>query len=576
VSLPPLLEEIYATGRVEGEHGDVRVAEPTGIPRDHALWLAELVRSERLARTLETGAAYGLSTLAIAAVHAQRGSGSHIAIDPAAETVYSGIAMANVRRAGLEERVRLVVEASELALPRLVGEGVELDFALIDGSHLFDHVLVDFFYVDRMLARGGYVAFHDTWMPAIQDAVGFVLTNREYERVDHAGGGMAVLRKTGPDTRPWTHYEPFARRVREPGDPQTEARDLVGRLRDGADEAARRAGGYREHHLALAGHAVRMCFAGDALEPAMLPGFGHALRDEPSGEPSLSVVLWDSRSSGLAAPEVPWGVADVRPRGDVRGYELSDVSVFYEHVSGAVTAYDPGSDTMAFWVRDPELVPWYERGAPLRSALHHWAAAHGLHFVHAGAVGTGGRGALLVGASGSGKSTTALACLDAGMEYAGDDYVILSGGDAHRVDCLYSTAKLDARALERLPSLAGAVTAVGPRREHKAVLDVNRHGSARVVDSLVIDAVIVPTVGDGVAPEILRATAAQALRAIAPTTILQLPGSARERMTAMAALVRDVPAFGLRVGSDIAANAEAVAAICADPAKAWHSASPAG
>ena len=75
---------------------------------------------------------------------------------------------------------------------------------------------------------------------------------------------------------------------------------------------------------------------------------------------------------------MPWGIGDVRLRGDVRGYEPGEYSVFYEHSSGAVTVFHRPSATMAFWVIDPRLSPWYERGAPLRSALHHWAAGQGM------------------------------------------------------------------------------------------------------------------------------------------------------------------------------------------------------
>ena len=192
---------------------------------------------------------------------------------------------------------------------------------------------------------------------------------------------------------------------------------------------------------------------------------------------------------------MPWGIGDVRLRGDIRGYEPGEYSVFYEQASGAVTVYHRPSATMVFWVIDPRLSPWYERGAPLRSALHHWAAGQGMHFVHAGAVGVDGRGVLLAGASGSGKSTTALACLDAGLQYAGDDYVILTPEDAPRVHCLYSTAKLDAPSLERLPGLAAAVADFRRGEEQKAVIDVHGHRPGLVVDSLAIDAVVIPSVG---------------------------------------------------------------------------------
>jgi len=49
--------------------------------------------------------------------------------------------------------------------------------------HLFDFALVDFFYVDKMLRQGGFVAFHDMWMPSLRKLVSFIVRNRRYERV---------------------------------------------------------------------------------------------------------------------------------------------------------------------------------------------------------------------------------------------------------------------------------------------------------------------------------------------------------------------------------------------------------
>src|SRR5947207_15513503 len=80
-----VLEEIYAAPRLaDPRHpGGPRLEVfPTSIPVEHAVRLAQTVRDEDLRRTVETGMAYALSTLAIAGAHAERGAGSHVAIDP--------------------------------------------------------------------------------------------------------------------------------------------------------------------------------------------------------------------------------------------------------------------------------------------------------------------------------------------------------------------------------------------------------------------------------------------------------------------------------------------------------------
>jgi predicted O-methyltransferase YrrM len=204
-----LLDRIYASGKVEGPGGEAIDAFPEGLPRAHAEAIARLVRELGLTNTLETGMAYGLSTLAICGVHEQRGEGSHVAIDPYQSRDWRGIGVLNLERAGLSARARVIEARSDEALPRLRDEGLHIDFALIDGLHLFDATLVDFFHADRMLDIGGVVVFHDTWMPAVAQAVAYVRANRAYEAIEPAESGMTALRKLSDDDRAWDFHRDF-------------------------------------------------------------------------------------------------------------------------------------------------------------------------------------------------------------------------------------------------------------------------------------------------------------------------------------------------------------------------------
>jgi len=51
---------------------------------------------------------------------------------------------------------------------------------LIDGFHTFDHALVDFFYVNKMLDVGGVVIFDDVNMPSIARLIAHVTTYPSY------------------------------------------------------------------------------------------------------------------------------------------------------------------------------------------------------------------------------------------------------------------------------------------------------------------------------------------------------------------------------------------------------------
>ena len=210
----PLIDRIYETGKVKAPDGSLIDAFPAALPETHAREVARLVRDLGLMRTLETGMAYGLSTLAICGVHEERGEGEHIAIDPHQSEDWRGIGLLNLDRAGLSHRARVIEARSDEALPRLRDEGVRLDFALIDGLHLFDASLVDFFHADRMLDVGGVVVSHDTWMPAVAQVVDYVRANRAYERLEAGDAAMVALRKTGEDDRSWDFHRDFKKRSR--------------------------------------------------------------------------------------------------------------------------------------------------------------------------------------------------------------------------------------------------------------------------------------------------------------------------------------------------------------------------
>ncbi len=235
-----LLDKIYETKVLEDSQGNLINPFPTATPYDTGMIFKELIQKNHLERTLEIGMAYGLSTMFICQSHHDKGSGSHIAIDPFQSTMWKSIGMLNIKRAGLSEKLQLFEAFSYEVLPQLLAEGKKIDFAFIDGSHQFDYTLVDFFYVDKLLEVGGYVVFDDIWMPGIRKVLYFILKNRGYEIVvnhsdiswkkrvertarrwiqnplerDHNGIrflplNICVLKKISEDNRPWDFYRSF-------------------------------------------------------------------------------------------------------------------------------------------------------------------------------------------------------------------------------------------------------------------------------------------------------------------------------------------------------------------------------
>jgi predicted O-methyltransferase YrrM len=179
--LPLVLEEMLSSGASVNRSGET-VPVDSQITRRHAHALMRTTRQRRPRLCIETGMAFGYSTLAMLGGT----DGSVISIDPyqVGREYYDEVGVAAVERAGFGDRHRLLAEPSHVGLPRLLAEGIRAQFAYIDGWHTFDYALVDFFYIDKMLDTGGVVAFNDCDWDAVLRVIRFVQTHRSYREIE--------------------------------------------------------------------------------------------------------------------------------------------------------------------------------------------------------------------------------------------------------------------------------------------------------------------------------------------------------------------------------------------------------
>lgn len=236
-----LLKEIYATKFTADREGNLVNPFPTSIPFETGVILYDFIRNEGLKKTIEIGMAYGLSTLFMCQAHKDKGEGSHTAIDPMQSSQWRSIGLLNLEKASLREILQFYQAPSFEVLPQLLIRGESFDLAFIDGKHLFDYTLVDFFYIDLMLKTGGFVVFDDLWMPAKEKLVSYVAANRSYMFVDPVSNAspsklkqaarvvrhmlrdpllrgvplrvikrkVCILKKLAADNRQWNFHRPF-------------------------------------------------------------------------------------------------------------------------------------------------------------------------------------------------------------------------------------------------------------------------------------------------------------------------------------------------------------------------------
>jgi hypothetical protein len=154
------------------------------VVREFAEALHRVVLDRQPELVLEVGMAIGATALAATGALEENGHGRMISIDPFQSTEWRNIGVLNVRRACLAHRHEVIEESDFIALPALLAAGARVDIAYIDGRHTFEHALLDFFYVDKMMPVGGIVGFNDCDWPAVLPTLYFLEQHRSYKRVD--------------------------------------------------------------------------------------------------------------------------------------------------------------------------------------------------------------------------------------------------------------------------------------------------------------------------------------------------------------------------------------------------------
>ncbi len=226
-AFPPALTAMLRTGKATGETRMIDFVGGSTLNNLYSLHRLFMLTDAR--RTLEVGLACGTSALLLAALHKERGAegcGQHVALDPFQHEL-DNAGVTQLAAEGLSEYVRLLREPSHVALPELLQAGEQFDLAYIDGSHLFENVVIDFFYGIRLLRPGGYIAFDDSTWADVRKLLRFVRRNfkdslleidvldlRPHETVSlkHRMAAkigrvqLSVFQKTRDPVRPWSAH----------------------------------------------------------------------------------------------------------------------------------------------------------------------------------------------------------------------------------------------------------------------------------------------------------------------------------------------------------------------------------
>ena len=386
-----------------------------------------------------------------------------------------------------------------------------------------------------------------------------LLVNRDtgvYSTVD-ADRGTTVYHDLETLMRPWIEADRPMRRAAT-----AQGRQLLDRLEQSFLDDAAAAGGAVQQWYRIGGHDVCVRTIPEQDARRLRPALGHlALPEATASAAGLTISTWNGATPS-AAPVLAdllrrlranW-CAECGPRGEVLELHSIGISAIYNAGPNVLTVIDFERNRGWLLKLDDDTFPYWEVGSPFRFLLHEWFAARGLQYVHGAAVGTEKGGVLLVGKGGSGKSTTALLCAAAGMQYAGDDYCLIEPARAW-AHSLYNTGKLKGpEDYARLPQLKGLSTnpdSFERGGDGKGVYFLDAIWPDRVVAGMPLRAIVVPRITGQAASSVEPCSAFDALVAMLPSTVAQLPAATNEDCDRMVALAEKLPTYLLHLGTDI-------------------------
>ncbi|EMI42913.1 HPr kinase [Rhodopirellula sp. SWK7] len=310
----------------------------------------------------------------------------------------------------------------------------------------------------------------------------------------------------------------------------------------------------------LAGHPIRLRFAGERLSFLTDP-LEHLIdRDEGTAESNadlqtgnasgpFEILIFCGDDLDVECPCPPW-LTDEQTNGDNDAWRRDHGDVFVSHVPscGFLQLWCRQERKAIYFINRVEQLSYWEIAAPFRTLFSWWAEDNGGQVAHAAVIGRAGEGVLIVGRGGRGKSTTAIACLDAGMDYVSDDYVLVMLQPHPTAFSLYNSAKLHTRLLqEHFPDWKERVVRnIGP--EGKSLFFIHRSFPAQLKREMRIVAIVCPVITDREQSRCVPTSRAEALKGLAPSTVLQHASRESVGFSFLAKCIRQLPAYRLELG----------------------------
>jgi hypothetical protein len=138
-----------------------------------------------------------------------------------------------------------------------------------------------------------------------------------------------------------------------------------------------------------------------------------------------------------------------------------------------------------------------------------------------------------------------------GLNFLGDDHILIGNANPPIAYALYNSAKLHYDHLCSFPELSSKVRSKPEHENEKAVIYLHQHYPARICEKVEVRKILIPEIINSRESEICSASRSESLRALAPSTLFQLTGSASGDFKSIVKVVKEVPSYKIKLGTDL-------------------------
>lgn len=321
------------------------------------------------------------------------------------------------------------------------------------------------------------------------------------------------------------------------------------------------------HNVRVAGLNIRLRTVGVNLAAEMTPPWTPFAAEGTAAKPDLTIDIWDQEETGVAGAQA--GRDDDQLRYSVLSAHGDDRYIAEER-QGRMIWLDRERRHIVGFSGPAGRLNIDERGRPFQRMLAMLLNDRGIQPVHAGLVAWQEQGLLITGMSGSGKSTSSIACLNDGFGYLGDDIIGLEPkpDGTFTGHGIFASCMVTPDHLERFPDFAPHQHAANRTHEDKSVIYLSEIFPGQMERDVKIGAIVLPRVVGTGATTFRPASKGEALRALAPSSvILFVAGPTARSIDKLVALIEAVPCYALELGENVGDIPEAIRQIAAAVAR---------